>query len=424
MIGKNISYSVAVLHAGTFMPDTAEKRITIGELEVGMFVQDVFNARDVLVISANSMIWDQSQIESLKLQGVRTLYINTQKGKDVSEVLPPVKTETDSQQDPLKREEEYYKELERAKVVHRQTLETAREVLDAIKNGNSFSMDKVEKAAEGVVESILRNPDTLISLSQIKGYDEYTYTHSVGVSVLVASLANSMGYKGDHLLEAGVGGLLHDIGKMRVPESILNKPGKYTEWEFKVMKKHPEHGMDILKDKKKVSDFAKAVIIQHHERYNGKGYPYGLTGDKIEEVGLMAAVADVYDALTSNRIYRAAWPPQKALALIFKGADDEYSRKIVERFTKHLGIYPAGSFVKLVSGAMGVVSRVDRGNLLAPTVVLIFDESGRRLEKPYECDLASLQKGPEGKKYHVEISLNPKAYRVDVGQYLSENPLE
>ncbi len=397
------------------------KKIKIDQLKVGMFVEDVLNARDVLVLSANSLIWDQSQIDALKRQGVQSLFINTEKGRDIlvdEKPLAPVTI------DPKKREDDYYKELEKARVVHRQTLETAREVLDSIKKGVTFSMEKVEKAAENVVDSIQRNPDTLISLSQLKGYDEYTYTHSVGVSILVASLANSMGYSGELLVQAGIGGLLHDIGKMRVPESILNKPGKYNDLEFKIMKKHPEHGLDIVKDKKKFSDISRTIIIQHHERYNGRGYPYGLKDNQIAEVGLIAAVADVYDALTSNRVYRAAWPPQKALALIFQGADEDYSRRIVELFTQHLGIYPAGSFVRLVSGAMGVVTRVDRGNLLAPTMVVLFDESGKRLEKPYECELAEKQKGVDGKNYHVQISLNPKAYRVDVGAYLSEKAFD
>jgi putative nucleotidyltransferase with HDIG domain len=400
--------------------EQSTKKIRIDQLEVGMFVQDVFNVNDVLMLSTNSLISQPSQVESLRHQGVTALFINVQKGKDV-----PAQQDVTAGDapDPRKREEEYYKELERAKIVHRKTIETAREVLDSIRKGASFSVDKVEKAAESVVESITRNPDTLISLSQIKGYDEYTYTHSVGVSVLVTSLANAMGYEGDKLLEACVGGLLHDIGKMRVPESILNKPGKYTEWEFNVMKKHPEHGFDIIKNKKKVSDISKTVIIQHHERFNGKGYPYGLKGGEISEIGLMAAVADVYDALTSNRIYRAAWPPQKALALIFQGADEEYSRIIVERFTKHLGIYPTGSFVRLQSGEMGVVTRVDRGNLLAPTVLILFDEAGKRLQKPKEYELAQKQKGQDGRRYRVEISLNPKAFRVDVGMYLSEGAL-
>jgi len=401
--------------------DPSSKKIRIEQLKVGMYVEDVYNARDVLTLSANTLVWDESQVEALKRQGVHSLFINIEKGRDTvadhAPFVPPV-------EESPKREEEYYKELERAKEVHRQAIQTAREVLDSIKKGLSFSLDKVEKTAESVVESILRNPDTLISLSQLKGYDEYTYTHSVGVSILVTSLAHSLGYTGERLVQAGIGGLLHDIGKMHVPESILNKPGKYAEWEFKVMKKHPEHGIEIVKDKKKLSDLSRTIIIQHHERFNGRGYPYGLKGLQIAEVGLISAVADVYDALTSNRVYRAAWPPQRALALIFQGADEDYSRKIVERFTRHLGIYPAGSFVKLVSGAMGVVTKVDRGNLLAPKMVILFDESGKRLDKPVECDLASMQNGADGKNYRVEISLNPKAFRVDVGMYLAEKPFE
>jgi HD-GYP domain-containing protein (c-di-GMP phosphodiesterase class II) len=186
------------------------------------------------------------------------------------------------------------------------------------------------------------------------------------------------------------------------------------------MKKHPEHGLEIIKDKKRVADLSKTVIIQHHERINGHGYPFGLMGNQIHEVGLISAVADVYDALTSNRVYRAAWTPQKTLAMIFNGADAEYSRHIVELFTRHLGIYPAGSFVRLESGAMGVVTRVDKGNLLAPRIVVLFDELGRRLEKPQEMDLAVKQQGSDGRKYSIQVSLNPKVYRVDIGLYLTE----
>jgi putative nucleotidyltransferase with HDIG domain len=399
----------------------ANRKIQIDQLKVGMYVEDVFNARDVLMLSASTLIWDESQVEALKRQGVHSLFINLERGRDVGpEQVPLVKEVADVKS----REEEYYKELEQAKIVHRQALETVREVLDSIRKGTIFSLKKVEKAAESVVESIQRNPDTLISLSQLKGYDEYTYTHSVGVSILITSLANSMGYNGERLVQAGIGGLLHDIGKMRVPDSILNKPGKYTEWEFKVMKKHPEHGLEIVRDRKNLSDLSRTVIIQHHERFNGKGYPLGLKGSQINEVGLISAVADVYDALTSNRVYRTAWPPQKALALIFQGADDDYSRRIVELFTRHLGIYPAGSFVRLASGAMGVVIKVDHGNLLAPKIVVLFDEYGKRLDKPMEWDLAEKQKGTDGKNFHVEISLNPKAFRVDVGMYLAEKPFE
>jgi putative nucleotidyltransferase with HDIG domain len=390
------------------------KKVTIDDLMLGMFIEDVFNKEDILLLSANNIITTNDQIAALRRQGVTSVYINTGKGNNVS-------LQKDIVEKPLldeRREADYYKELERAHDIQRETLVAAKEALESIRKGGSFSMSKIEEASQNIVESLLRNPDALLSLCQIKGYDEYTYTHSVNVSVLTTSMAYSLNYGKDRLLEICIGGVLHDIGKMRVPESILNKPGKYTEWEFNVMKKHPEYGIDIVKDKKNISDFSKTLIIQHHERINGKGYPRSLRAGQIAEVGLIGAVADVYDALTSNRVYRAAWTPQKALAVIFQGCDEEYSREIVERFTRQMGIYPVGSFVQLVSGEMGVVVRIDKGNLLAPTVLILFDASGRRLEKPAEYDLSIKLKEKNGADYVVAVSLNPRAYGVNVGDYI------
>ena len=392
------------------------KKIPIEDVTPGMYVEDVFSRDDVLLLSADSIIESEERIATLRRQGVASLYINTRKGKDVPQKIgDPAQVDSS-----LLREVEYYKELDKAREVRRKTVETAKDVLDSIRRGHPFSVSKVEEAAQEIVESIVRNPDALNSLCQIKGYDEYTYTHSVNVSVLSTSLAYSLGYNHEQLLQVGVGGVLHDIGKMRVPEVILNKPGKYTDWEFNIMKKHPEYGLEIVSEKKNITEFSKAIIIQHHERYNGKGYPRGLSGAQIAEIGLIGAVADVYDALTSNRVYRAAWTPQKALALIFQGCDEDYSREIVERFTKQMGIYPVGSFVRLVSGEMGVVTRVDRGNLLFPRVMILFDASGKRLERPVEFDLAEIQKKDGDKRTLIDVSLNPAAFRVDVARYIDD----
>jgi putative nucleotidyltransferase with HDIG domain len=396
------------------------KKIPIEDLTPGMYVEDVFNREDVLLLSADSVIESEERITTLRRQGVISLYINTRKGKDVPLKLPEVA----HAENPLLREVEYYKELDKAKEVRRKTVETAKDVLDSIRKGHPFSVSKVEEAAQEIVESIIRNPDALNSLCQIKGYDEYTYTHSVNVSVLSTSLAYSLGYNHEQLLQVGVGGVLHDIGKMRVPETILNKPGKYTEWEFNIMKRHPEYGLEIVSEKKNITEFSKAIIIQHHERYNGKGYPRGLSGGQIDEIGLIGAVADVYDALTSNRVYRAAWTPQKALGLIFQGCDEDYSREIVERFTKQMGIYPVGSFVRLVSGEMGVVTRVDRGNLLFPLVFILFDTSGKRLERPVEFNLAEMQKKENGHGPMIDVSLNPAAFNVDIAHYIGDKELQ
>ena len=396
-----------------------------------MFVEDVFNDQNILLLSANLKISAHSQIEHLRNQGVRNLYINLSKGSDVSpapssapkQSIAPMPVTAAALPD-TEREIKYYKELKHAVDVHHRTLETARSVLVAIRNGQDFNLTSIEKSAEGIVESIINNPDALISLCQIKGYDEYTYVHSVNVGVLMASFAHLMSHESDKILEAAMGGILHDIGKMRVPEPILNKPGKYTAVEFNVMKKHPEYGIDIIKDKTSLSDVTRSIIIQHHERFNGSGYPRGLSGESITVLGLMSAVVDVYDALTSERVYRAAWTPQKALALIYQGCDKDYHRDIVERFTRHLGIYPVGSFVRLKSGAMGVVTKVESGHLLAPCIAMVFDESGKRLTDPVEFDLSTKQLQEGGDRYKIDISLNPRAYQVELKDYLPAGRIE
>jgi putative nucleotidyltransferase with HDIG domain len=404
----HISSGVRIMNGGE---NRVLKRIDIEKVSVGMFLEDVFDKDGILLLSANTAIRSEEQITRLRARGVRSVYINVRKGRDIEpgEAGP----------DPLiaDRERAYYEELARARDIHAETAITAREALVAARAGRPFSLNRTRKAAESIVESILRNPDALVSLSQIKGYDEYTYTHSVNVGILVTSLAREMGYEGERLVNIGLGGLLHDIGKMRVPESVLNKPGRYTDIEFKVMKRHPEHGLVIVGERSGVAPLTKVVIAQHHERFDGSGYPKGLAGEGIDQAGVIAAVADVYDALTSDRVYRAAWTPQKALATIFQGCDRDYSRRVVELFTKHLGIYPVGSFVKLKSGEMGVVVRVSRGSLLWPIVLVLFDTAGRRRAEPLERNLAE-QPGSPG--YTIEMSLNPKAFRINIADYIRD----
>jgi hypothetical protein len=180
----------------------------------------------------------------------------------------------------------------------------------------------------------------------------------------------------------------------------------------------------MLKGYRDISDFSRIVVIQHHERYNGSGYPRQLTGSMISEIGLIAAVADVYDAVTTDKDYRAAWTPHKALAMIFQGCDMEYSRRIVEFFTKHLGIYPVGSFVKLSSGEKGIVIRVEKGEILAPDVLILYSADGKKLKEPKEYKLWNMQKMENGSQYRIVQSLNPKDYDICIDNYVKAKPFE
>lgn len=405
-------------------PDNSHyKMISIDQVTIGMHVEDVFDAQGVLLISQSVPIKSRKQIDYLQKRGVKIVLINTDKGKNTDN---DVKDDTgnglamDLSSLEKKRKRLYKQELENAFATHRQAIRRAVSIFKSISNDTNRWTKEVNRTAEDIVTSLLRNPEALVCLTQIKGFDSYTYTHSVNVGVLMTSLALSMNYSGEELVDICIGGLLHDIGKMHVPEPILTKPGSLTAKEFAIIKKHPEEGLKMVKDKKEISPLAKTVILQHHERYNGCGYPRGLKEWHISDIGLMSAVVDVYDALTSDRVYKSAWPPQLALAEIFKGCDKEYSRHIVERFTKNIGIYPVGSFVKMKTGEMGIVIHVDKEDLLAPVLLILFDKDEHRLKRPYHLNLQEKRTGHDDALNKIHISLDPKAFGVTVRDYLTE----
>jgi putative nucleotidyltransferase with HDIG domain len=398
------------------MPDVDRKkhlkRIGVDQVEVGMYCEDVYNEYDVLILSAHIPIATEDQITLLRNLGVKTLEIDLTKGKDVSET--PGAPGTAAKKPlfiPL------VEELPRAREIYSRTIETAHNALKAIRLGQVFPMEQIETMVEEILGSIIRNPDALMSLSQIRGYDEYTYEHSVNVAILVCSLGHALNFEKEILMQGGVGGLLHDIGKTWIPEHIVNKPGKLTDPEYMIMKRHPEYGIEIVKERKGISDLARKVIIQHHERINGKGYPHALKSDQIHDMGLIAGVADVYDAMTSHRVYRPAFTPQQSLATIYNGIDQEYPKAISEHFIKLMGVYPVGSFVRLHTGEMGIVTRVNRDEILAPDMLMLFSPDGKRLATPCEYRLSEMGRN-NGKKYSIETSMNPRPYGVDVAEFI------
>ena len=393
------------------------KHIPVNELKIGMYIEEVLDANNILIRYEKKILSTRSEIENLKKTRAATGKINILKSINIkSSELDPLIDITLKKTN--KRESEYYREIKKAKDIHHEGVIRASEVLKAVRKGHSFSLKIVKKVTEDIVESILRNSDALLSLSQLKGYDDYTYVHSVNVAILITAFYNSVGYNIDKLVEAGMGGILHDIGKMRIPENILNKPGKLTDSEFSIIKRHPEYGINAIINKRGISDITKKVILQHHERYNGRGYPFGIKGERINEVGLISAVADVYDALTSDRVYKAAWTPHKAIACIFREKGSSYSSHIVDMFTKLIGVYPIGSFVRLVSGEMGFVVKIENGRLLAPSILVLFKQDGVRVKEPFIIDLWKMQDRENGKNFKIDIALNPKSFNVNVDEYI------
>lgn len=246
---------------------------------------------------------------------------------------------------------------------------------------------QVRKAVNDIIDELLANREVLVNLTDIRSLDEYTYGHSVNVCILSVMTGISLGYDQIRLRELGVGALLHDVGKTMISDTILNKPGSLTPAEFDEVKRHSEFGFEILRAQD-VGALAAHVAYQHHERYNGEGYPRGLTGGEIHEFGVICGVCDVYDALVADRVYREAYLPHEAVELLSGSGDHWFDFRVVKSFLDNIAPYPVGSTVLLSNREVGMVVRVKRGLAHRPVVRIISDAGGRSLSAPRELDLA------------------------------------
>ena len=253
--------------------------------------------------------------------------------------------------------------------------------------GKAIEAEAAAPLVEEISNSMLRNPGALISIARLKTADDYTYLHSVAVCALMIALARQLGLDEQQTREAGMAGLLHDLGKAMIPANVLNKPGKLTEAEFSLVKTHPEEGHKLLLAGNGASEIARDVCLHHHEKFDGSGYPAGLSGEAISLHARMGAVCDVYDAITSNRPYKAGWDPAESIQRMaeWKG---HFDPAIFQAFVKSLGIYPIGSLVRLASGKLGVVTQQGEQSLLKPKVKVFFSTKSQAYIKPETIDLA------------------------------------
>jgi len=225
-------------------------------------------------------------------------------------------------------------------------------------------------------------------LTSVYVHDNYTFSHSTNVTIYTLAMAMKMGYNDKQLNEIGMGSMLHDIGKVVIPKEILNKPGKLTDEEFALVKEHPTFGFELLRKEHSISLLSAHCAFQHHEKLDGTGYPRGLKGNEIHEYGKVMAIADVFDALTSNRSYRSAMLPHTAMEIIFAGANTHFDANLIRVFQQSVATYPEGVTVKLNTGEEGVVIKYEFSAPARPLVRIIKDPNGKRIEKPYDLDLA------------------------------------
>ena len=280
-------------------------------------------------------------------------------------------------------------ELPRAIKIHDASVHYARRFMSDTRMGK-LDLTSASPIIENILESLSRNADALISLSRLHRSDTYTYTHCVNVSILVTYYSRYLGKPEPAVFDAGLAGLFHDVGKAMIPTHVLNAPRKLTKTEFAIMRRHPLLGYEQLAAAPGITPAVLMGALEHHEKFDGTGYPKRLSGNQISLIGRMIGIADVYDALTSRRVYKEPMFPHKALGILYQLRNKEFDASFVAEFIRMVGIYPVGSVVVLEGGWRAVVSRSNLEKPTQPVIILVLDPEGRPAPRR-EYDLAQGQ---------------------------------
>lgn len=402
------------------------KKISIQQLKPGMFIHDINCAwmEHPFLVGALK-IKNGKTIKKIAGLGVRELYIDTLKGLDVIDA--PTETEVNAeiehkmlemvqQTKPIATSSTLSEELKRSRKVFSEANKIIANIMHDVRIGKQIELEQIDPVVGKMANSILRNKDAMLSLCRIKNKDDYTFLHSVSVGALLISFAHALDFNRGVIKQLGIGGMLHDIGKTKVPNEILNKPGKLTEEEFVIIKSHVVHGCSILRKSPGISQVSFDVTSQHHERFDGSGYPLKLKNAEMSIYGQMASIVDVYDAITADRCYHKGMEPTVAVRKMFEWSKFHFNPKLLRIFIRTVGIYPVGTLVMLESGKIGVVIEQCETDMTRPLVRTIFDAKKSYFITPHDIDLAKpLGQGGGDKIVNYE---SPAKWNIDPSKFM------
>lgn len=344
-------------------------------------------------LRSSFLLDDNNDIKRILQAGIKDVWIDEEKGLSVEAKVPP-KVIPDAlvnpSPDPVIKEEPALSmeaEVDRARKFCNTAKVQVKEMFDDVRLGKAIDPSTTLPLIGEIDAMVQSNASAILSVARLKTHDDYTYMHSVAVCALMLSLAHQLKLDKEQTRLAGIGGMMHDLGKAFMAVDILNKPGKLTDAEFISVKQHPEAGANVLKESGAEPEVVD-IALHHHEKVNGSGYPHGLAGEEISLLARMGAICDVYDAVTSQRAYKKPWDPSNAIQTMAQW-EGHFDKKIFAAFVKTVGIYPVGSLVRLSSKRLAVVVEPGVESLLKPKVKIFFSLGSNAPIPVQTLDLAS-----------------------------------
>lgn len=377
---------------------------SINEIDIGHFIVDIVNQQGTYSLTSSGYIKSEKAILILKEKGVLSVLIDTAKSLDFDDEIKP--------QDKSSAEKNVPQiiEVTKAKKIFQEAKKIQQDIFDDIVQGRKLNLTPVIEVTNNTINAIFKNPDSLTCIINIRKKDEYLLEHSISVSILLTIFARYLNIERQIIEQLAIGAFLHDIGKIKIPRSILNKRKILNGNEKTLIKKHVSFSIALMEQIPNISDLSVEIAALHHEKINGSGYPYGLVGDDISQYGRMITICDIFDALTANRPHKVGIAPTNAFVILRKLAEKgELDQQLVDTFIKCLGVYPVGSIVELNNNKLAIVEQKNSLSPVKPKVRAFYNLEDKRYVMAEDIDLTNSD-------YKIMKSVRADDYKLDMNK--------